>query len=454
MSQRSTAIRRLKPAFQKATVYQIFLRAFTPEGTLKAAERMLDHLNNLGVDILYLCPIVESDDDMDRNGWSPRQKASGLNNPKNPYRIKDYYKIDPEYGSDADLRSFVKQAHHYGMKVILDLVYLHCGPSATFIATHPNFVQRKEDQAIVTNEYNFPLINFRDDELREYLWKNMEYFIREFDVDGYRCDVAFEVPLDFWEAARPRMEALKPGIFMLSESLGNEAEQVRAFDVSYGVRFPHEIHDVLEKKMNAADLKDFINQLDAKIQSARVLRAIDNHDLANDFKEKRADAGYPFEAVNCMLVLCFSLEGIPFLYNGQEIADANLHSLWANREHGHNNIVDWSNALTAKGKQRLSLMQSLIALRKQEPALYSGKRTWVSNDRPEAVFSFTRTTKSETILAVFNFSESTVHTTVQTAIDTGDCRTIIESDSHSESLKNEIQIDLPPFGYAMLKASV
>ena len=89
---------------EKGVIYQLFLRAFTLDGTLKAAEKMLPHLAGLGIDIVYLTPIVEADDDINLEFWSPRQKASGLGNPKNPYRMKDYFKIDPEYGNDADLK--------------------------------------------------------------------------------------------------------------------------------------------------------------------------------------------------------------------------------------------------------------------------------------------------------------------------------------------------------------
>ena len=108
--------------FSKSVIYQIHLPIFTQGGTLESARKMLPHIASLGVDIVYLCPVVEADDDMDMRFWSKRQKASKTGNPKNPYRIKDYFKIDPQYGQDADLKNFVDEAHKIGLKVLLDLV--------------------------------------------------------------------------------------------------------------------------------------------------------------------------------------------------------------------------------------------------------------------------------------------------------------------------------------------
>lgn len=114
----------------KNIIYQMFLRSATRGGTIKAGAKLLRHIASLGVDVVYLCPIFEADDDENTEHWSKRQRESGLNNPQNPYRMKDYFKIDEEYGTDDDLKSFVNTAHSYGLKVILDLVYYHCGPCA------------------------------------------------------------------------------------------------------------------------------------------------------------------------------------------------------------------------------------------------------------------------------------------------------------------------------------
>ena len=125
--------------FRKGVMYQIQPRAFTPEGTIKAAEAKLPELAALGVTVVYMCPVTAADNDMREDMWSPRQVKSGFGNPRNPYRTGDYFHVDQEYGTDEDMRSFVKSAHANGIKVLMDIVYLHCGPSARVVRDHPEY---------------------------------------------------------------------------------------------------------------------------------------------------------------------------------------------------------------------------------------------------------------------------------------------------------------------------
>ena len=114
----------------KGSVYQINPRTFSSKGTIKAITEELPFLADLGFSIMYLCPVFQEDESTDKKNWSNRQLASNTENPKNPYRMNDYFQIDSEYGSMDDLREFVKEAHRLGMRVLLDLVYYHIGPNA------------------------------------------------------------------------------------------------------------------------------------------------------------------------------------------------------------------------------------------------------------------------------------------------------------------------------------
>ena len=176
---------RVSPAWiTDGVMYQLWLRAFTPEGTLKAAEKRLPQVAAAGVTIIYLSPINLQDDDMRKEHWAPRQRKT--DNPRNPYRIKDHDVIDPEYGSEEDLRTFVKEAHRLGMRVLMDLVYLHCGPTAVIIERHPDFMLREPDGKLKMAAWGFPGIDFKCPGVHEYFWKNMEHWVRDFDVDGFR----------------------------------------------------------------------------------------------------------------------------------------------------------------------------------------------------------------------------------------------------------------------------
>ena len=111
-------------------LYQINPRMFTPQGTLRAAKALLPHIASIGVNVVYLFSVCKEDDSEDRAFWSERQKKSNLNNPKNPYRIADYFSVDEEYGGNAQLKEFVEEAHKVGLSVMMDLVYFHCAPDA------------------------------------------------------------------------------------------------------------------------------------------------------------------------------------------------------------------------------------------------------------------------------------------------------------------------------------
>ncbi len=397
---------------EKGVIYQLFLRAFTLDGTLKAAEKMLPHLAELGIDIVYLCPPVVADDDMNEDHWSERQKKSGIKNPKNPYRLKDYFHVDPEYGTDQDLKDFVRRAHDLGMKALLDLVYYHCGPTAVFLEEHPNYVKRNEDSSIRYGLWHFPELNFDNPEVRQYLWKNMETFIRDFDFDGFRCDVACNVPLDFWEEGRRRIEAIKPGgILMLSETAGNQEEQREAFDISYGYT-PYIIQKLMNGQLTARQYREEQEKSDRERSgNARLIRSTDNHDIANDLYEKRTERVAPFRKNNASLALIFAMEGIPFLYNGQEIADDHRHSLWASREYPGNLGIAWEKALSEEGRTRLEFLRKLIAVRRSSPLLTRGSFEWIDNDCEEDVLTILRRLDGRTMLCAINFSpaEHTVH---------------------------------------------
>jgi glycosidase len=386
---------RVSPAWiTDGVMYQLWLRAFTPEGTLRAATARLPKVAEAGVTVIYLSPICLQDDDMDKTHWAPRQRKTG--NPRNPYRIKDYEAIDPEYGNDADLHAFVKEAHRLGLRVLMDLVYLHCGPTARIIAEHPDFMQRNADGSLKFAQWGFPAIDFANAGTREYFWKNMEYWVRTFDVDGYRCDVGDGVPLDFWETARDRLEKIKPDVGLLSEGT-RKADQLKAFDLDYGWWG-------VGKWQNAAELRKSWERMNAERprNGAKFIRFIENHDLVQDEGTNRLDRAWGVPRVDAVLVSVFMLDGVPFLYNGQEFADVSRNSLYARWP------IDWAAAETTSGKARFVLCRKLSALRKAEKTLTKGDVAWLDNDAPKDVLSFERVLGNERILTVVNLTGAPV----------------------------------------------
>ncbi len=415
-------------------MYQIHARAFTPEGTLPAAIARLPRLAELGVDIVYLCPVFVADDDPDPAFWSPRQKASKTNNPKNPYRMKDYYHVDPEYGTDDDLKAFIAESHRLGMRVLLDMVYLHCGPKAVFLEEHPDFVQRDQHGKIVYAQWNFPKLNLANPELREYLWQNMEYWVRNFGADGFRCDVADGLPLDFWETARERLERIRPDIAMLAEGT-RAADQLKAFDIDYGWGF---------KWDNAAAFRKQWEKMwkERPRGGSRFIRFIDNHDIANDAYDNRVEKAWGTRHVGAALVLMFTLDGVPLLYNGQEVADTARHSIYARLP------VDWANGERPAGKARFAFCQDLCRLRHAEPALTKGDVVWLDNDAPETVLSFVRRTVDEEILSVVSLSGESRKVQIQLPESaTANYATLLADGAQEEKANKALSLNLGGFGY-------
>ena len=285
----------------KSIICQVPLRSFTQEGTLAAATERLGHLAEAGIGCVYLLPIVESDPDQNRAFWSPRQKKSNTNNPCNPYRIKNYFKIDSEYGTDADLKKFVERAHELGMKVMLDAVYYHCGPTADIITTNPDFVVRDENGNVKNGRWLFPELNFDNPKLREYLISNLEYFVREFGVDGYRADAEFYIPLDFWESARERLEKIKPDIALVAESSRREC-QLKAYDANYcwGIFFRDYFAGLKNAKVKTSkELGKNITWTRSNYpKGARLLYHYDNHDISTD--SGRSEAVMSYEAADAI----------------------------------------------------------------------------------------------------------------------------------------------------------
>src|SRR6476659_8377048 len=202
-------------------IYEIYPRAFSAEGNFKGVTARLDNLKQLGVTILWLMPIHPI-------GQEKKKGTIG-----SPYAVRDYYAINPDYGTKQDLQQLISEAHRRGMKVIIDIVANHTSWDSVLMK-HPEFYKH-DAKGNITYPYDWfdiAALNYESQQLRRYMTDMLKHWIREFDLDGFRCDVAGEVPTDFWENARRELEQIKPDIVMLAEA--HKAElSVNAFDLDY-----------------------------------------------------------------------------------------------------------------------------------------------------------------------------------------------------------------------------
>lgn len=372
---------------QRTNIYEVWLNAFSAGGTLKDAVPRLPYLADLGVGIVYLGPIAKI---------SSKRGAS-------PYNVADYNAIDPEYGTDADLRELVASTHKLGMKIMLDIVYYHSAPDSTLMQ-HPDFFVRTPEGPIARGFWPQPLPDFKNPKVRQYLVESLVHWVRDFDVDGFRCDVAAGVPISFWEQARSALDRAKPDVILLSEADRFE-DQINAFDINYNFNHYHTLRSVLRDGEPAIRLREYWERTRRTMPSgARLLHYSDNHDW------RRAVIEFGERAAMAASILHFTLDGIPMLYNGQEIGDR-TPTHW--RGHGP---IQWEDAgTTADRKEKAATFEQykkLFRMRAGQPALTSGELIWINNTEPDSVVSFLRKLGNDEVLVLLNLSNRKLHVTV------------------------------------------
>jgi cyclomaltodextrinase / maltogenic alpha-amylase / neopullulanase len=379
---------RSEPAWMsKLTIYEIWLNAFSKEGTLQGAIPGLKRVAALGASVVYLGPIA---------------KRSGTPH-ASPYNIADYNKVDPQYGSETDLREFIQEAHKLGLKVMLDLIYYHTAPDGVMMQ-HPDWLVHTEDNQIARGFWPQPLPQFSNPKVRDYLIESMAHWVKDFGVDGFRCDVGAGVPVAFWEQARNALDKINRDVILLSES-DRPDDQIHAFDINYNFQGFLTLRSVIRDGAPAIDIRKQWEQANQEYpRGARLLRFDDNHDW------RRAALEFGDRGAFAAAALNFTLDGVPFLYNGQEVGDCTPTHWLANAP------IDWPEPSDRNDKkvpqETLSKFNRLFSLRNQHAALQSGELTWINNTQPDNILSFLRTGKSEQILAVLNLSNRNTHVTL------------------------------------------
>lgn len=378
------------------TIYQVWMRAFTPEGTLKATAGRLQYLADLGAGIVYLSPLQEHS----LAGGAAKGWTLG-----GPYGVKDYARIDPGYGAEEDLKALTAQAHKLNLKVIMDVVFYHMAVDNELMKI-PGFYMHDKDGKRILGNWGRPRPDFANPKLREYFINNLVHWVRDVGLDGFRCDVAAGVPLSFWEEARKALDGVNRSAILLAEAEMPE-QQLKAFDISYNFSYLKQtLHPVLLDGESASRIREnWEKQKALWPRGSRLIYSSDNHD------QDRATRLFGEKATYAANVLNFTMDGIPFLYNGQEIGDTTPTN-YPERRPIHWELGErsgWAHqqeAILAKYKR-------LFAMRKQEPSLTSGDLTWLNNSAPESLVTFLRKKgEDEQVLVVVNLSNRKVPVTV------------------------------------------
>ena len=259
------------------------------------------------------------------------------------------------------------------------------------------------------------------------------------------------MPLDFWEEGRRRIEALKPDVFMLNEGMKPEY-LLRAFDLNYEFGWQSVLEKALLGEGTVQDMvARWIEMHDHLPEGGQVIRFIDTHDVANESYDKRLETRLGARGVEAALVVNYTLDGMPFVYNGYEVCDTAKHNIFANRFHGRN-FIDWSGALTEKGQQRMELLCLLNELKHGQIALQEGDTAWLTTTQPERLAAFTRTAGDERIAVLVNTTDAPLAAQVELLAFAGEtaCE-LLEYGTAWKQTENGLSISLLPRGYAVIK---
>lgn len=334
-----------------AVIYEMNVRQYTPEGTFAAAAEELPRLQKLGVDVIWLMPIYPI-------GVDQRKGTLG-----SYYAISDYCAVNPEFGTMADFGDFLARAHDAGFKVILDWVANHTSPDAVWESGKPSDWYVRDSLGNTVTQYDWTDIaelNYDNKDMREEMRRSMRFWLDK-GVDGFRCDMACEVPLDFWRETLPELRKEYPGTYYLAEGENPELHR-DAFDASYAWELHHLLNDIAKGKKSAADLRAYIGK-DAAACPPEAFRLMftSNHD-------ENSWAGTEFErmgdAADVMALLTFLLpSGQPLIYTGQEIGYDHRFEFFEKDP-----VPAW------EWNERSDFYRSLVDMRHAHPALAAGEK--------------------------------------------------------------------------------
>ena len=385
---------------KNATIYELNIRQFSQEGTFKAIEKQLPRLKKMGINIIWLMPVQPI-------GVINRKGSLG-----SYYSVKDYLKVNPEFGTDADFRSLVKAIHSQGMYVILDWVANHSSWDNPLATQHPEWYSRGRNgkfQSTPWRDYD-DIIDFDYSQpgLRKYMTEALKFWVKEYDIDGYRCDVASFVPIDFWENARKELDAIKP-VFMLAEAEDKELHR-RAFDATYNWTLWNILHQIAINNKSVKTLGEAYIAEHVSIFPKEGIRMnfIDNHDKNSWEGNQYSNFG---PALKAATVFTAMMDGMPMVYNGQE-AGLDRSLLFFEKD-----PIVW------KKHENEALYTTLFALKHKNQALWNGNRggemVRIMNDKMDQIISFVREKNGDKVITLINLSREKVQVSFDTSYDAG-----------------------------------
>lgn len=407
-----------------AVMYEVNVRQYTKSGTFNEFAEHLQELKDMGINTLWFMPI------------HPISKTNRSGTLGSYYSVDNYTEVNPEFGTKEDFKNLVDTAHEMGFHVMMDWVANHTGWDNPWVSEHPDWYTQVDGKIISPEGMGWPDVadlNYDNEELRAEMIASMKYWIEEFDVDGFRCDYAPGVPVDFWEQARVELDKEKD-IYMLAEDLGwvNENLLNYAFDSNYNSKFYETLVEVAQDRKTADKLKLYLPKMP---ETTFPLNYLDNHDV-NSY-DRTISKAFSTESMPASLALIFTLPGVPMIYTSDEIGYD--HAI----EFMEKDPVDWN---AGTGDYR-SVIADLSELKQNHSALQN-------NDNfadfefldmgNKNIIAFERKSDDESLVFIANFSPR-----VQEELDLS---ILISGDEEVLYSNDELNLkQLNPYSFYILK---
>jgi glycosidase len=414
----------------KASLYEANVRQFTKAGTFNAFRTHLDRLNDLGVSIIWFMPI------------HPIGSKNRLGSLGSYYAVKDYYGVNPEFGSAADFRALVDSIHAKGMYVMIDWVANHTSWDNVLTVSHPSWYVKGNGGVFVppagTNWSDVIQLDYSNDSLRTYMIDAMKYWVTEMKVDGFRYDAASFVPIGFWSQAAAALKQVRSDIFLLAEDQGTQYTAA-GFHMTFGWNFYGFGGGILPKlyngTSNANDLSAYAaNEHLAYPGDVYRLYFTSNHDENSWYGTDTELFG---AAADAFIALSATLRGMPLLYGGQEV--------------GLNRRLKFfdKDEITWPAHPRTARIRSLLQLKNRNSALWNGSKgaepVRITTTMDQNIYAFLRQKGDDKVLLVFNLSASSKEFTLSGSAYSGAFKELF-TDSTLQLTPN-FQMTLPAWGY-------
>lgn len=372
-----------------ATIYEVNIRQYTKEGTFKAFQEHLLRLRKMNVEILWLMPITPI----------ATEKMKGTMG--SPYSASDYTSVNPEFGTLEDFKNLVNEAHKLGFKIIIDWVANHTGWNHIWTKSHPEFYKKNEDGTFKTPSGMDDIIelDYSNSELWNAMISAMNFWVEETDIDGFRCDLASWVEINFWKEARPKVEERK-SLFWLGEfdELENP-EYGTIFDASYSWRWMHETENYCKNNVPLEVLKNLLQEYSGLGDETQRIWFTSNHD-ENSWNgteyEKYGELALP------LAVFSTTWNGIPLMYSGQELPNRKRLKFF------DKDCIEWGSHC-----EKEHFYSTLFKLKTENPALHGGDSNvqtyFINTTANDKIFAYLRKNGNNEVLVLLNFSREEVH---------------------------------------------